>query len=93
MKQVYRFNENGFYIEPVLISENDDIPLDCTNIKPNDGLYKAKFINGQWNESLTDDEINAIKNTPIQPTEIETLKAKQDLMQQALDDIILGGAL
>jgi hypothetical protein len=56
-------------------------------------LYKAKFINGQWNESLTDDEINAIKNTPIQPTEIETLKAKQDLMQQALDDIILGGAL
>jgi len=64
MSEVYRFDSNGIYIEPVQLNDNENIPDDCTEIKPEDGLYKAKFENGQWAESLTVDEINTIKNAP-----------------------------
>jgi hypothetical protein len=53
MKQIYRFDSNGFYIEPLLIDDKMPIPNDCTEIKPIDGLYKAQFVNGAWVEAET----------------------------------------
>jgi hypothetical protein len=93
MKQVFRFDANGFYMEPVILEDDQQVPSDCTENKPQDGLYKGQFLNGEWVESLTDEEINTIKNASHPPTEIDTLKANQDLIQKALDDLILGGAL
>jgi hypothetical protein len=92
VKQVFRYDQKGFYVEPVILQNNEPIPSDCTEVKPTDGLYKAKFVGSMWIESLTESEIDS-KNAPPQPTEMDNLKAKQALMQQAIDDIILGGAL
>lgn len=93
MKQVFRMDQNGFYLEPVIIEDEKNIPVDCTEIQPPDGLYKGKFVNGEWVESLTEDEINTLKDAPQPLSDIEQLKKQQDLMQSALDDLILGGAL
>lgn len=57
MKQAYRYDENKLYIEPVILGDKEPIPADCTDIQPPDGLYKAKFINGEWTESETQENL------------------------------------
>jgi hypothetical protein len=93
MTQVYRYDSDGFYLEPVKIENSEEIPDNCTEDKPEDGLYKAKFENGTWVEGLSQAEIDVIKNDskPFDP--IEEIKKQQELMQSALDDLILGGVL
>ena len=54
MIEVYRFDSNGIYIEPLQLSDGELTPDDCTNVKPQDGMYKAKFVSGEWVESETD---------------------------------------
>jgi hypothetical protein len=90
---VYRYDNNGYYIEPVYISEGEPIPSDCTDIPLPKINYKPQFVNGKWIETLSQDEINALLNTPKPKTELDILKENQELMQKALDDLILGGAL
>jgi hypothetical protein len=48
------------------------------------GLIMAKI---EWK---TKEEIEKEQN---QPSELETLRKQQELMQQAIDDMIFGGAL
>lgn len=50
MRQVFKFDSNGFYLEPVILQDNEEMPNDCTEIQPQDGLYKAQFVNGEWIE-------------------------------------------
>jgi hypothetical protein len=44
-------------------------------------------------EWKTKDEINEEKSQPQPVSELDQLKKSQELMQQAIDDMILGGAL
>jgi hypothetical protein len=46
-------------------------------------------IEAYWNDNQ---QAILDANKPV-PSEMDTLKANQDLMQKAIDDIILGGAL
>lgn len=71
MIQVYRYDENFVFVEPVLVTEKDDegnyvIPESCTEVAPPDdpSLFKAKFNpeTQQWTESATQEEIDAILN-------------------------------
>ena len=45
MKQYYKFDENGYYLEPVIAvySDEDPMPDDVTDIRPPDGLYHGRF--------------------------------------------------
>jgi hypothetical protein len=82
----------GFYVEPVILEDNDKVPSDCVESVP-PSLYKARYVDGAWVEGATQAEIDALTNAPQPITELETLKRNQELMQQALDDLIFGGAL
>jgi hypothetical protein len=77
MKEVYRYDENGIYIEPVILKDGENIPDNCTEIKPIGSFFQGKFVNGQWIESLTQDEINELINAPQPVSELETLKKQQ----------------
>lgn len=77
MKQVFRYDMNGFYKEPVILRDHESIPSDCTSERPQDGLYRAKFVGGQWVEGLTQAEIEAFKNAPQPLSEIDILKKQQ----------------
>jgi hypothetical protein len=59
MKIAYKLDSNGFYLEDVILSDNEGIPSDCTNIKTPDGLYKARFVNGAWVEGMAQADILA----------------------------------
>jgi hypothetical protein len=93
MRQVFRIDENGFYVEPVLLEKDQEVPNDCSEAIPLEGLYKAKFVNGEWVEGLTQEELDTLKNILPEPEPLETLKKQQELMQQAIDDLILGGMM
>ncbi|WP_332606879.1 hypothetical protein [Bacillus spizizenii] len=72
MIQVYKYDENYVFVEPVLITEKDDegnyvVPESCTEVAPPDdpSLFKAKFDpeTQQWTESATQEEIDVILNS------------------------------
>ncbi|TWE06395.1 hypothetical protein FB550_102417 [Neobacillus bataviensis] len=91
MRIVHRVRD-GLYIEDVILKDNQDVPTDCVEIHLPDGIYlPANFENGVWETTLTEEEVEALKNPEIPPLEIDTLKKEQQLMQQAIDDLILGG--
>jgi hypothetical protein len=93
MKQVYVYDSDGFFVGVALIEDDATLPPNCTEKKPQDGLFKAKFVNGEWVETKSQDEIDSILNAPKPKSELDILKENQTLIQQALDDLILGGAL
>lgn len=77
MKQVYRIDDNGFYIEPVILKERETLPSNCVEVTPTNGLYKAKFVDGQWIDGLSQVEIDAIVNAPVPLTPLEELQKQQ----------------
>lgn len=71
MLQVYRYDENYMFIEPILVTEIDEkgdyiIPADCTTVELPDSpsLFKPKFDaeNQEWTETATQEEIDEILN-------------------------------
>lgn len=86
MKQVYRIDSDGFYIEPVIIEDDQIIPSDCVELRPLDGLFKGKYTNGEWTEGLSQDEIdNLIGNT------LENVKKnKLEELNNMCENTILG---
>jgi hypothetical protein len=90
---VYRYDAQGFYVEPATLGKNEPIPQNCTPVKPIDGLFKGKFVNGSWVEGMEPSELLNIQNTPQPVSELDELKKNQELMQKALDDLLLGGGL
>jgi hypothetical protein len=104
MKEVYRYDENGIYIEPVILKDGENIPDNCTEIKPTGSFYKGKFQNGQWIESLTQAEIDELVNVPQPVPELGVeekvaqmadqlvITQKQlEASQEALDFLLMGG--
>lgn len=59
MKQVFRIDQYGFYIESVIINDNESTPPDCVDVFPTYGLYKPKWNGTDWIEGETTDNILA----------------------------------
>ncbi|MFK4309996.1 hypothetical protein ABH957_004690 [Bacillus sp. RC242] len=76
------------YQEDVVIGYEPDIPENCTLEVCPDGIYYPKFVDGKWVKTV---EPKPEEPQPEEPSELEKLKIKQDLMQQALDELLLGG--
>ena len=77
MRQVYKINKNGYYIEPVILKKDKYIPDDCIEEKPPNGLYRAKWTGAEWIEDMTEEEIDAIKNRPRELSEIDIMRNYQ----------------
>lgn len=69
MIQVYRYDKNFLFVEPVLVSEVDEkgnyiIPTDCTTVELPDSpsLFKPKFDadKQEWTEVATQEEIDSV---------------------------------
>ncbi|MBT2627187.1 hypothetical protein J7I81_17830 [Bacillus sp. ISL-32] len=81
MIQVYRYDEDFIFIEPVIIEKDNNgnyvIPENCTEVEPV-SFYKAKFdINKQkWFESATQEYIDSLKPLPPEPSEMDILAEK-----------------
>jgi hypothetical protein len=102
---VYKVDQNGFEIDNFLAEDKGNVLSVLTGTKdgqevwedkpksdyvlvpPAQSFYKRKWNGSSWIEGLSQTEINAILNAP----KPETVQDKLDVMQKAIDDLILGG--
>lgn len=77
MKQVYRIDADGYYVEPVIA---DETPSDCIEIQPPQGLYRAKWTGSEWIEDMAQEEIDRFKNQPRPKTQLEILQETVDML-------------
>lgn len=82
MKQVYKYDLEGNYIEPVLIDDGQEIPFNCTNQPLPQPNWKPLFKNGEWFETVTEEE----KKPPVTPPQ-ESVEDKLVQMEQDVADL------
>lgn len=86
MKKVIKIDvSTGLYIEDVIVP--DDYIADGANIitiDPPQGLHIPKWTGTKWVEGKSKEEIEAIKNQPIQKSEIEILREDSALLMMQL---------
>jgi hypothetical protein len=96
LKQYIKVDENGFYLEPVFFNDEDEIP-ECfvEPYEPNEVFYKPRWDGEKWVESLSQEEIDDLKNSQPQPQlTLEKLKEENELNAMAimeLTQLLLGG--
>jgi hypothetical protein len=92
-QQVYKYDHEGNYIEPLIIypDENDqyDLPENCTFVELPKPAWKPVFKNGQWVETATEEEKNPVI-TP-QPTIEETLIQMEQDVADLWYTVMMGG--
>lgn len=76
------------YEEDIIVGYEPDIPPNCTLEVCPWLAYEPVFKEGKWVKTV---EPKPEEPQPEKPLELENLKRKQDLTQQALDDLLLGG--
>ncbi|WP_240519171.1 hypothetical protein [Bacillus wiedmannii] len=85
-------NEEVQYEEEDVIGYEDvyDIPDNATEIPLPQPNWKPVFKDGKWIETITQEELDELNKPQIpQPSELDKLKKQQELMQQALDELII----
>lgn len=89
MKKVHLINQEGFYVEDFIIEDNQKVPSDCVEVPVPDGIFlPARFENGEWVSTLSQEEINVKLNPVHEKTELEILKETVD--QLVLDNLMRG---
>ncbi|HHI3604919.1 TPA: hypothetical protein QCU10_001437 [Bacillus anthracis] len=74
------------YEEDVVIGYEPDIPENCTLEVCPDGIYYPIFKDGKWIKTV---EPKPEEPQPQEPSELEKVKKQQELMQQAMDEMII----
>lgn len=74
------------YEEDVIVGYEPDIPENCTLEVCPDGIYYPKFVDGKWIKTV---EPKPEEPQPQEPSELEKLKKQLELMQQAMDEMII----
>jgi hypothetical protein len=90
VKQVYRYDNDGHYIEPVVIEDNQELPFNCTHSPLPQPNWKPVFNGTEWIETATEEE----KNPPLTPSQ-PPVEEKLVQMEQDVADlwysVMMGG--
>ncbi|MDW0112201.1 hypothetical protein QT711_03325 [Sporosarcina saromensis] len=80
--QFYKIDDDGFFLEPVVFDYKKvgELPLNLISKPIPEGFYRPKWTGTEWIEGLTESEIDAIKNRPQEPSELEKLKSAVDFI-------------
>lgn len=89
MNIYYKFDDEGRWIPGEEVISKSKPEGNYTGISIPQPNWKPVFQNGEWIETATEEE----KNPPVsvEPSPLEKLQQEQELMRQALDELILGG--
>jgi len=75
MRKVLKIDINGYFIEDVVLQDNETTPSGCIETPCPDGFYKPKWDGSKWIEGLTQAEIDTLNNQPLEPSEADRLSA------------------
>lgn len=84
MKQVLKIDSEGYFLEDVILEDSDVTPINCIETLCQGGFFKPQWNGVEWIEGLTQEEIDAIINTPIPKTEVEINTERIESMENAL---------
>ncbi len=86
MRELYRYDDNGIYVEPVILTDDSaENPPNTTDVRPEDGMFQAKWDGLKWLENLLPDEIQRRLADKGTPDDIESLqKQMADLSFQLM---------
>lgn len=89
MKQVYRFGNQGTFIEPVIIRDGEAIPVDCTDKELPQPNWKPVFdkVKKIWVETITETEKQQLTNVEQPKTEVEILREETAQLNLAIIDL------
>jgi hypothetical protein len=74
MRLVRKIDEQGFFIEDVILDDNDKSEDNHIQLEVPQGLHKPKWDGSKWEEGLTAEELaEATKPIPQEPTQIDYL--------------------
>ncbi len=80
---VHKIDENGYFVEDVILKEGETIPNNYIEIRPPQPCYKPRWDGTEWVE---EGEPPKPKPKPI------TAEERLEALEQAMLDLILGGA-
>lgn len=83
MRKVLKIDKQGYFLEDVIIEDDEFTPKDCVETECPDGFYKPRWNGSMWIERLTPQEIEELKKigtTPQEPSLEERLSALEALM-------------
>lgn len=89
---VARINENGYFIEDVILQKGEEIPSDCIKKRLDTterGYYRPKWTGTEWIEDMTQEEIDDLNNQPKEPTESEIQQQVINTLGQELAQLKL----
>jgi len=95
VKLLHRYDENGLYIEDVMVEMDSmgryDVPDRCTEVPPPQPNWKPVFDRetGKWVETITQEELDEIhrpKERPLTETEI----LGQQMTERELEAMVQG---
>ena len=78
MRKVIRIDENGMYVEDIILQNDEATPDDCTEVPCPDGFYNPKLDGEKWVEGLTQEQIELILSN----------KTKQILTMEQMDSLL-----
>ena len=87
----YRIDKDGFYIEPVFFDlvEGEELPSNLIATPPTESFHEMKWDGEKWRHGISDEEIEALRNPPHEPSEIDILKEQlADLWEIILFGVI-----
>ena len=88
MKEYYKIDSDGFYAGTVLLPDDTTLDPDLIATPLPEGLHRYKYDAAAkaWAEGATAEEIAATNAAAAEPT----VEQRIDLMQAALDNLIMG---
>lgn len=88
-RKVNRIDQQGLYIEDVILRDDQPIPDDCTETPAPEGLYHPKYDKetDTWTEGKTAAQIAAIKAAHPAPIDADAELAKNIAAAQTLEEL------
>jgi hypothetical protein len=86
MKQVFKIDDQGFYIEPVIVKDDEELEENLIETPIPEGFYRPRWNGNEWVEGLTNEEIEQLKQQhQPQLSEVDLLKQENEELKQRLE--------
>lgn len=84
LRQVYKIDHQGYFIADILIQGDDESDFKYVDIRPPQGLYRAKWAGTEWIEDMSQEEIDELNSQSKEPSELEVLKQEKEALAQSV---------
>jgi hypothetical protein len=86
-KRVYKIDENGLYLEDVILQDDEELTPDLVETEIPNGLFQPKWNGESWAEGLSQGVIDVLLNVPQQKTVIDMLQEENQRLKAEAESL------